>query len=171
VKQGRIIVLAAMLLNCSREAKTRAGQRTSASPLSDRPATGARRPASACGYVTAAEASSALGQASGYRLESPGPTGHCVLVPVSGDAFHGATVDYEVSHGTTAYDFLAAQAQAQPLSGLGDKALWLSAGRFRGNLAVIKGSDVLSLTISDFRSGSDLRARARALAEHVLERL
>lgn len=159
------------LVACSSERTPEAERREAGAAGAESTATRAARPGGACGSVTAAEASEALDQPSRYRRDAAGGSEHCVLVPASGDAFHGVSVDYRMWRGSTkAYDFLAAQKQSQPVRGLGDRALWLAAGRTRGNLAVVKGRDVLSLTITDFRAASDLRARARAVARLVLDR-
>ena len=124
-----------------------------------------------CGFITEAEASVALAQPSRYRREpSGGPT--CSIEPALGDVFHGTTVNYRISRGSTAqYDFFAAQKSSQPVSGLGDRALWLPAGTTRGNLVVVLGSDVVTVTISDFSAKGKLEARARAFAEKVLDRM
>lgn len=96
----------------------------------------------------------------------------CTIEPMSGDVFHGTTVSYRVVRGNTAqYDFFAAQKSSQPLSGLGDRALWLSAGGTRGNLVVVRDTSVISLAISDFSGRTDLRKRAEAFARKVLGRL
>jgi hypothetical protein len=91
---------------------------------------------------------------------------------VSGDAFHGVSVDFRVSRGSTdVYAFFAAQKAAEPVRGLGDSALWLPARETRGNLVVVHGPNTVSLTISDFSGKGNLKARARAFAERVLDRL
>jgi hypothetical protein len=124
-----------------------------------------------CSYITEAEASVALGQPSRYRHEQPGgPT--CSIEPVLGDVFHGTTVSYRISRGTTAqYDFFAAQKKATPAGGVGDRALWLPAGDTRGNLVVVQGSDVVLVAISDFSGKGRLQDRARAFARMVLEHM
>jgi hypothetical protein len=166
-----------LLLGCSSERDHGADRRGVAKTPPGEPAPGVSSRSDACGYITAAEASRVLGQSSQYRSPEGAPVGeggHCILVPVSGDAFHGVSVDYQVSRGgssTKVYDFFAAQKQARPVPGLGDRALWLAAGRTRGNLVVVQDSAVVSIGITDFRVRSDLRSRARAVAERVLERL
>lgn len=167
----RPALLLLALIACSSE-RTPEAERREAAAGAESTAARAARPGGSCGSVTAAEASEALDQPSRYRREAAGGGEHCILVPVSGDAFHGVSVDYRIWRGSTkAYDFLAAQKQSQPVRGLGNRALWLAAGRTRGNLAVVKGPDALSLTITDFRAASDLRERARAVARLVLDRL
>jgi hypothetical protein len=112
-----------------------------------------------------------LAQPSRYRREQR-TAQLCTIEPVSGDAFHGTTVSYRVARGNTAqYDFFAAQKSSQPVSGLGDRALWLAAGGTRGNLVVVRDTTVVSLAISDFSGRTDLRKRAEAFAKKVLNRL
>jgi hypothetical protein len=158
------------LLSCSREAKQDVAGGSSAAAPRDAPATPAA-PLGICRYITEAEASDALEQASRYRRGDPANQS-CVIDPASGDAFRGVSVDFRVSRGSTAmYDFFAAQKSAEPLRGLGDRALWLSAGETRGNLVAVKGTNVVSLAISDFSGKGDLKVRARAFAKQVLKRL
>ena len=167
-----IAVAALVLAGCSKDGKRDAGAGERAAPPSGAgPETTSARPRRICGYITEAEASRVLDQPSKYR-RADGTGQSCILDPASGDAFHGVSVDFRVSRGSTdVYDFFAAQKAAEPLGGLGDRALWLAAGETRGNLVVAKGADAVSLTISDFSGKGDLKARARAFAEKVLERL
>ena len=123
-----------------------------------------------CSYLTEAQATAALGQPSRYRPRQPTPAA-CTIEPASGDVFHGTTVDYRVTRGTAQFDFLAAQKNAQEITGLGDRAVWLSAGKTRGNLAVIRGSNVVALTITDLSGHRQLEQKARDFARLVLEHL
>jgi hypothetical protein len=126
---------------------------------------------SGCSYITEAEASVALGQPSRYRREQPGGA-TCSIEPVLADAFHGTTVSYRISRGSTAqYDFFAVQKHVEPVGGVGDRALWLAAGATRGNLVVVRGTDVVMVAITDFSGKGNLRDRARAFARRVLDRL
>jgi len=166
-----IAVVVLVLVGCSKDGKrdTGAGER-SAAPPGGGEATSVR-PRGICDYITEAEASRALDQPSKYR-RTAGTAQSCILDPVSGDVFHGVSVDFRVSRGRTdVYAFFAAQKAAEPLGGLGDRALWLPAGETRGNLVVVNGADAVSLTISDFSGAGDLKALARAFAKRVLERL
>ncbi|HET9708065.1 MAG TPA: hypothetical protein VFP39_07160 [Gemmatimonadales bacterium] len=123
-----------------------------------------------CSYLTEAQASSALGQPSRYRLRQPTPAG-CTIEPASGDVFHGTTVDFRVAQGTAQYDFLAAQKDADKITGLGDRAVWLGAGTTRGNLAVIRGNTAVLVTITDLSGHRQLEQKARDFARLVLEHL
>jgi len=123
-----------------------------------------------CSYLTEAQASAALGQPSRYRPRQP-TTAACTIEPASGDVFHGTTVDYRVTQGTAQFDFIAAQKDAMKITGLGDRAVWLAAGKTRGNLAVIRGSTVVSLTITDLSGHRQLEQKARDFARLVLEHL
>ena len=123
-----------------------------------------------CSYLTEAQATAALGQPSRYRPRQPTPAA-CTIEPASGDVFHGTTVDYRVTQGTAQFDFLAAQKDAQKITGLGDRAVWLSAGKTRGNLAVIRGSTVVALTITDLSGHRQLEQKARDFARLILEHL
>lgn len=168
-----LIPLALLLLvGCSKEDARDAGAgEPGGGPAGGGSEATSTRPSGICGYITEAEASRALDQPSKYRR--PEGTGQsCTLDPVSGDAFHGVSVDYRVSPDSTdVYAFFAAQKAAEPVRGLGDRALWLPAGDTRGNLVVVNGPYAVSLTISDFRGKGDLKARARAFAKKVLEHL
>ena len=165
-----LVVAASVVLGCSKEGKDAGAGERAATP-SGGGAEASARPRGTCGYITESEASRILDQPSKYR--STGGTGpSCILDPMSGDAFRGVSVDFRVSRGSTdVYDFFAAQKAAEPLRGLGDRALWLPAGETRGNLVVVNGVDAVSLTISDFSGKGGLKARARAFAEKVLGRL
>jgi hypothetical protein len=123
-----------------------------------------------CSYLSEAQASSALGQPSRYRPRQPTPAG-CTIEPASGDVFHGTTVDYRVAQGTAQYDFLAAQKDADKITGLGDRAVWLGAGKNRGNLAVVRGNTALLVTITDLSGQRQLAQKARDFARLVLEHL
>jgi hypothetical protein len=123
-----------------------------------------------CNYLSEAQASSALGQPSRYRPRQPTPAG-CTIEPASGDVFHGTTVDFRVAPGTAQYDFLAAQKDADKITGLGDRAVWLGAGRTRGNLAVVRGNTAVLITITDLSGHRQLEQKARDFARLVLEHL
>jgi hypothetical protein len=166
-----LALAACVLLGCAKERKPDATTRAPATPPGDTVATPSARSRDNCDYITEAEASAALDQPSMYR-RSAVMGQSCTIDPASGDAFHGASVEIRVTRGDTRmYDFLAAQKSAEPLAGLGDHALWLAAGRARGNLVVVRGGDAVSLTISDLRGKGNVKARARAVATRILERL
>jgi hypothetical protein len=167
-----IAIALSLLVGCSKDIKrdTGAGE-PSAAPSGAAAEATIARPRGICGYITEAEASRALDQPSKYR-RADGTGQSCTLDPVSGDAFHGVSVDFRVSRGSTdVYAFFAAQKAAEPVRGLGDSALWLPARETRGNLVVVHGPNTVSLTISDFSGKGNLKARARAFAERVLDRL
>ncbi len=123
-----------------------------------------------CSYLTEAQASTALGQPSRYRPRQPTPAA-CTIEPASGDVFHGITVDYRVAQGTAQFDFIAAQKDAQTVTGLGDRAAWLPAGKTRGNLAVMRGNVAVLVTITDLSGHRQLQQKARDFARLVLEHL
>lgn len=166
-----LTVAALVLWSCSREGKRATVGQGAADTSPGRIPSVAARPQGACGYISESEASRVLDQPSTYRDHAP-TSQTCTVAPASGDAFRGVSVDFRVSTGTTRmYDFLAAQKHSEPVGGVGDRALWLAAGDTRGNLVVVKGLDEVSLTISDFSGTGGLKARARAFAEKVLERM
>ena len=169
---SKVAIALSLLVGCSKDVNrdAGAGERAGAPSAAVADSTIAR-PRGICEYITEAEASRALDQPSKYgRADGTGQS--CTLAPASGDAFHGASVDFRVSRDSTdVYAFFAAQKAAEPLRGLGDRALWLPAGETRGNLVVVRGSYAVSLTISDFSGKGDLKGRARAFAERVLDRL
>lgn len=164
-------VFALSVVACSRGTERAAAARDSVAAVADRTGAPAAVARSGCGFITEAEASVALAQPSRYRREpSGGPT--CSVEPALVDAFHGTTVNYRIARGSTAqFDFFAAQKRSQPVGGLGDRALWLAAGNTRGNLVVVHGSDVVTVTITDFSAKGRLQQRARAFAEKVLGRM
>ena len=163
------VVLGLVVASCGRGAERETRTSEAAKASDSQPAADA--PTGACGYISEEDASSALDQPSRYR-RGPPSTQACTIEPASGDVFHGTTVEYRLTQGSTAqYDFIAAQKPAQPISGLGDRAIWLSAGDARGNLVVVRGSTLVNLTITDFDRHGDLQKRARAFVKRVLERL
>ena len=123
-----------------------------------------------CSYLSESQASAALGQPSRYRLRQPTQAA-CTIEPASGDVFHGTTVDYRVAQGSAQYDFLAAQKDAERITGLGDRAVWLAAGKTRGNLAVTRGNAAVLVTITDLSGHRQLEQKARDFARLVLEHL
>ena len=123
-----------------------------------------------CGYLTEAQATAALGQPSRYRPRQP-TTAACTIEPTSGDVFHGTTVDYLVAQGSAQFDFLAVQKDAEKITGLGDRAVWLAAGKTRGNLAVTRGNTAVLVTITDLSGHRQLEQKARDFARLVLEHL
>ncbi len=169
---SKVAVALSLLVGCSKDVKRDAGAgERAAAPSGAVAESTIARSRGICGYITEAEASRALEQPSKYR-RADGTNQSCTLDPASGDAFHGVSVDFRVSRGSTdVYAFFAAQKAAEPLRGLGDRALWLPAGETRGNLVVVHGPYAVSLTISDFSGKGNLKGRARAFAEMVLDRL
>lgn len=164
-------LIALALWACSKDAKRGAAPGGDSAAVAPSTAPTAARPQGACGYISEADASSALDQPSTFRPHAP-TSQTCALAPASGDAFRGVSVDFRVSQGTTRmYDFLAAQKQSEAVGGVGDRARWLPAGATRGNLVVVKGPYELALTISDFSGAGGLQSRARAFAQKVLERM
>ncbi len=169
---SKVAVALSLLVGCSKEGNrdTGAGEHAAA-PSAGVAESAIARARGICGYITEAEASRALDQPSKYR-RAEGTGQSCTLAPASGDAFHGVSVDFSVSRGSPdVYAFFAAQKAAEPVRGLGDRALWLPAGETRGNLVVVQGPYAVSLTISDFSGTGNLKGRARAFAEKVLARL
>ena len=167
---ARVLVVCAVIAACGpgRKDEVRAPAAAASSTATTTATTPPAR--NGCSYLTEAQATAALGQPSRYRPRQPTPAA-CTVEPASGDVFHGTTVDYRVAQGTAQFDFLAAQKDAQKITGLGDRAVWLSAGKTRGNLAVIRGSNVVSLTITDLSGHRQLEQKARDFARLVLEHL
>lgn len=123
-----------------------------------------------CSYLSEEQASAALGQPSRYRPRQPSLAA-CTIEPASGDVFHGTTVDYRVAQGAAQFNFLAAQKDAERITGLGDQAVWLAAGKTRGNLAVTRGDIAVLVTITDLSGRRQLEQKARDFARLVLEHL
>ena len=160
---------ALVVLACMKGPDRSATERAPAAASST--ATAASAPArNGCSYLSESQASAALGQPSRYRARQPTPAG-CTIEPASGDVFHGTTVDFRVAPGTAQYDFLAAQKDADKITGLGDRAVWLGAGKTRGNLAVVRGNTAVLVTITDLSGHRQLEQKARDFARLVLEHL
>jgi hypothetical protein len=117
-----------------------------------------------CSYITEAEASEILGQASKYRSEDD--SSNCIVDPVSENPPEGLSVDFSLENGDGSYSYLLGE-KAEPIDGLGDRAAWLPT---TGMLAVVKGSRTVSLTISSFGKRSDLKEKAVAFALKVVGR-
>ena len=163
------VAVACVAVACMKGPDRSATDRTTTTASST--ATAASAPArNGCSYLSEAQASAALGQQSRYRPRQPTPAG-CTIEPASGDVFHGTTVDYRVAPGSAQFDFLAAQKDAEKITGLGDRAVWLGAGKTRGNLAVIRGNTALLVTITDLSGHRQLEQKARDFARLVLEQL
>jgi len=160
-----------VVVACMKGPDRSATERTTTASSTGTAATRASAPArNGCSYLSEAQASSALGQPSRYRLRQPTPAA-CTIEPASGDVFHGTTVDFRVAPGTAQYDFLAAQKDADKITGLGDRAVWLGAGSTRGNLAVVRGNTAVLVTITDLSGHRQLEQKARDFARLILEHL
>ena len=165
------LLAAAFVWGCSHEANRAPAGRAPGDTSAGSVAAAVTPPRGACEYISESDASRVLDQPSTYRAHAPTSV-TCTVAPATGDAFRGISVELRISRGTTRmYDFLAAQKKSESVGGVGDRALWLPAGDNRGNLVVVKGTNEVSLTISDFTGAGGLKARARAFAEKVLERM
>ncbi len=167
---ARVLIACAVLAACGPGRKDEVRAPAAAASSTATATTTAAPARNGCSYLTEAQATAALGQPSRYRPRQPTPAA-CTIEPASGDVFHGTTVDYRVTRGTAQFDFFAAQKDAQQITGLGDRAVWLSAGKTRGNLAVVRGANVVALTITDLSGHRRLEQNARDFVRLVLEHL
>lgn len=72
-----------------------------------------------CSYISEADVSDLLGHP--MKVNPDGPPGECVLISGSGDPTK--SVSFRVMEGSQMYESMAAAAGAEPISGLGDRAV------------------------------------------------
>ena len=128
------------------------------------------RASTACGWITEAEASRALGQPSVYGKSDDGGVS-CIIEPAEPTEGTTLSVDLRVEeNGTYRFDYYASMKGIRPVANLGDRAAWM-AGDMTGTLLVAKGPNTLMVTLSGTRSGPAMRAKAIALAGVIVERM
>lgn len=95
-------------------------------------------------------------------------TGNCLVTPADGSPSAPA-VDFRIEDRVAAYDYFAAQPDAEPIEGLGDRAVWSTLNEMTGNLAVVLGDSAVVVAIAR-ADGLDARARrqAEALARAIV---
>ena len=90
-------------------------------------------------------------------------TGNCVATPASGDAA-ATTVDFRVEPRLAAYDYFAAQSDATPVAGLGERAVWATLNETTGYVVAVRNDHSFVVGVGE-ADGVD--AQSRALAEAV----
>lgn len=95
-------------------------------------------------------------------------TGNCVLTPASGDPAAPA-FDFRVEPRVSAFDYFSAQADATPIRGLGDRAVWATLNDMTGYVVVVDGSRAIVTAIAKADGLVPAsRRQAEALARLVL---
>lgn len=127
------------------------------------PSTGA-----GCALLTEEEVEEALGFG---VVMNDNTTGNCLVTPDDGSP-SGPAVDFRIEDRATAYDYFAAQPDAEPIPDLGDRAVWSTLNEMTGNVVAVVGGRAVVVAIAR-ADGLDERARqqAVALAHEIVERL
>ena len=95
--------------------------------------------------------------------------GHCLVTPASG-ASDAPAVDFKVESRVSAYDYFAAQPDAETIAGLGERAVWATINDMTGNVVAVVGGRAVVVAIAradgiDRESRQQAEALARALVE------
>lgn len=127
------------------------------------PSTGA-----GCALLTEEQVEEALGFG---VVMNDNTTGNCLVTPDDGSP-SGPAVDFRIEDRAAAYDYFAAQPDAEPIPDLGDRAVWSTLNEMTGNLAVVLGERAVVVAIAR-ADGLDARARrqAEALARAIVRTL
>jgi hypothetical protein len=121
-----------------------------------------------CGWITEADASTALGKPMKYRSNDPGSS-NCIVDEAAGEG--GISADFSVREGSGFYDLNAKQVRVEMLSGLGDRAVW-NPGEMISTLVTVKGNRELQITLSDpTRKNTDMKEKAMALAKVIVDKM
>jgi len=95
-------------------------------------------------------------------------TGSCVVTPADGSPGRPA-LDFRIEERTTAYDYFSAQADATPIEGLGERAVWATVNELTGNLVVVTGGRAIVVAIAEADGlTADSRRSAEAVARLLL---
>lgn len=118
-----------------------------------------------CAIVGEADVEEALGF---EVVLNDNSTGNCLITPADGSPA-APVLDIRREDRTSAFDYFAAQPDATPVSGLGDRAVWATVNQTTGSLVVITGESALVVSIAR-ADGLDARERrqAEALARRVM---
>lgn len=136
------------------------GQVADATVAGTVPTTGA-----ACAMVEEAAAEHAVGF---DVVMNDNTTGNCVLTPANGDPAAPA-FDFRVEPRVSAFDYFSAQADAAPIRGLGDRAVWATLNDMTGYVVVVDGSRAIVTAIAKADGLVPAsRRQAEALARLVL---
>ncbi len=135
--------------------------RVPAAPDSGAVGAGATGPMVAgCSIVPEAELEAALGFA---VLMNDNAGGSCVITAESGSPGAPA-LDVRREDRTTAFDYFSAQADATPIEGLGDRAVWATLNEMTGSLVVVTRDSAVTIAIA---RADGLTPDDRRLAEAV----
>lgn len=90
----------------------------------------------------------AVEQAVGFDVVmNDNTTGNCVLTPANGDPAAPA-FDFRVEPRVTAFDYFAAQPDATPIRGLGDRAVWATLNEMTGYVVVVSGNSAVVAAVA-----------------------
>lgn len=112
-----------------------------------------------CAVITEAEVEEALGF---DVVMNDNATGNCLVTPADGSP-SAPSVDFRLEPRVSAYDYFAARPDAEPVPGLGDRAVWATMNETTGNLVVVLGGGTVTVAIAR-ADGLDARARSQAEA-------
>ena len=120
----------------------------------------------ACGLLTERQVEEALG----FEVaRNDNASGGCLVTADDGSPA-APTLDYRIEERTTAYDYFAAQPDADAVAGLGERAVWATMNDMTGQLAVITHGRAVVVAVSraDGLDTAD-RRQAEAIARAILE--
>ena len=109
-------------------------------------------------------------QALGYdAVMNDDRSGHCLVTPASGTS-DAPAVDFKVESRVAAYDYFAAQPDAEAIAGLGERAVWATINDMTGNVVAVVGGRAVVVAVAradglDRESRQQAEALARALVE------
>lgn len=161
----RTLVFLVLLFACAKTQESSAPTTTSAAaPEPPKQTWGTTGP---CSWLTDAEVSEALGQPSKSTVDTE--NNNCKVDPA--DKTGTVKLFYRVADNTGAYSFNKAFKDAEDVTGIGDKAVWSGS-----SLAVVKGTRCLNVVLSPADEKkkpqkSEMKAKALALAQKIVERM
>ena len=126
---------------------------------------GPRSTSDGCAILTEAEVEEALGF---DVVMNDNATGNCLVTPADGSPSAPA-VDFRLEPRTAAFDYFAAQPDATPIAGLGERAIWATLNEMTGNVVVVLDGGTVNVAIAR-ADGLDDRSRrqAEALARTIV---
>jgi hypothetical protein len=123
-----------------------------------------------CGWITEAEAGTALGAPMKYRGYDP-KSSNCVLEPIVPEGDFGLSVDFSIREGSGVYDYTSKGGKGETLSGLGDRAVWAPSALLN-TLVVVKGNRELDMSFANLgKKTPDMRERAITLAKVIVAKM
>ena len=162
-----MILPASVLIACASPDDDTAASADEVDDVAEAPAPPAVPP---CDWITEARASELLGAPVQYVSERDAAT--CELGVPDGDGM-GPDVTIEAMDPSTAdYDYVASVEAAEPVDGVGDRAVWVPMGEAMGTVYAETGGRVLQVMLTDISATSGpaggLREKAVAVARAVV---